>query len=134
MAELSKIYANQIESDDDSVQATAREYLSVLKGKDIPFSEFWGIFDMLYLSSSKSEVIRKLMDLIHSPPDEILGLYTQANEKIIQDPPGNFGHEFCDLIASGEMNNIERLIHKSKYYNSQDKLVEDVLYHIKSVS
>ena len=89
---------------------------------------------MVHLSSGRSEVIRKLLQMTRGPSDEILALYTNVNHNIMKDPPGNFADALCDLISVGEMENIVRLIQKSRYYNSQDKLVEDVLYHLNSVS
>jgi hypothetical protein len=47
-----------------------------------PAYEFWGIFDMLYISSSRGEVIRKLLDLVPLKIDDAVRLCLDAQAKI----------------------------------------------------
>jgi hypothetical protein len=90
-------------------------------------AKLWNIFDTLYLSSSRSEMIRKLVQCVNSNESVEFKskMYAEIENMIRNEKamPTNYGKIICQLMAVGEFEHIPAILTKSPYFNQQDVLV-----------
>lgn len=90
--------------------------------------EFWGLFDMLHLSFSKSEAVRKILTLIKSSPSyrsQVLNLDDSALKRVRENK--DFSEPVCRLMALGEFEMAAKIIAKSDYYKKGDILISGIV-------
>lgn len=85
--------------------------------EDSPIVEFWQVFDIVYLSCNKSEVVRKLLVQIRARNQQrVSEKYKEVVREV--ETEGEFGEIIGQLIAEGEFEHISTIVKKNRYYRS----------------
>ncbi len=88
--------------------------------------EMWSIFDIMYLSQNRAEMVNKLVELIRfrntSQRNELIKLIMYNNI-----PGRDYGKIVCQLVSNGDLAEVLKFIKENIYYKDQDYLLGSLL-------